>query len=599
MRKNPPENATLRAWLITFCFALAAASPGFAQTEFDAPAERGEIVGPGKVKLEFTRDGGWMGLTPVWGEGRRLLTRGGIFVIAEDASGSPVELVNTARATDMISTRQLTSFEGADGGFRAPSLQPDDDRDNRIDEDRLDGIDNDNDGRIDEDFAAIGDQMRVSSYEFDDGLSRLSFHQEAYAWSLPNIDGVIMLSVHVQNTSPDAMHNVRAGVNFFKDGPFLFSDRDMELGNDDDEVPARARVLIGNERDGVSVAILLLPDVAGAPVDWLTGYGEGDPSQMLLRRIQLEAMGEFGQVSPFMAPTEPIDRDRVYVADYAGLYGMTPSHEILEPGDELRMNFALVAAPDRDAIDVALTNAFQTYLGDGQSRFVPPPISVKPRVVWGRYRSADESEPAIVIEIDDLADDPVTADRISYISGIDAGAMDRRETRPGETQLLIRGESARKVLEKNERITIKGRLDTGEFFEAVLKPGSASDAFAVTATDAMAYWKTPGRLKLELLDGSPNPFRESTTITYDIPSYIEKEDGTQLRTNEALRTSVKVYNVAGRLVSVLEDNRLGPGSYHAPWRAVDELGNPVASGVYYVKLTIEKKFLTKRLILLK
>ncbi|MCZ6765446.1 MAG: T9SS type A sorting domain-containing protein [bacterium] len=578
----------------------AAVNPTLAQIDdFGTKAGGGVSIGPGKVKLELTRDGRWIGLTPVWGDGRTLLSRGGVFVIAEDAGGSVVEFVNTVRENDMRSSLQLRSFEGATGGFRAPSLQPDDDRDDRIDEDRLDGVDNDNDGRIDEDFAAIGDEMWVSEYEFDDGDRRLSFHQEAYAWSLPNIDGVIMLSIWVRNTGPYPLRNVRTGVNFFKNGPFLFSDRDIESSTSGNEVSARGRVLIANERDGASVAILLLPAADGEHVDWLTGYRAGtDTSQMLLQRIQFENIKKLGPISPYIAPARRVDREHVYVPEYAGLYGMTQPRKILEPGDELRINIALVSAPDRDVIDRALANAFQTYLGDGDNRFIPPIVSVKPRVLWGQYRSTEESEPAIVIHIEALGDDPVTADQISYISGMDASSFAKRETRPGEYQLVIRGENARKILKKNERITIKGRLDTGEFFEAVLRPGAgATDA--VTQTDAMTYWKTPGRLTLDLLSGSPNPFRQSTTIIYDVPSFVEKEDGTRLRTDEALRTSVKIYNVAGRLVTVLEDNRVGAGSYRAQWNAVDESGNPVASGVYYVKLQIEKKFLTKRLILLK
>jgi hypothetical protein len=57
--------------------------------------------------------------------------------------------------------------------------------------------------------------------------------------------------------------------------------------------------------------------------------------------------------------------------------------------------------------------------------------------------------------------------------------------------------------------------------------------------------------------------------------------------------------VVGRLVSVLADEIVAPGTYTTEWRAVDDQGSAVASGVYYVRLQIGKKFLTQRLILLK
>ena len=52
-------------------------------------------------------------------------------------------------------------------------------------------------------------------------------------------------------------------------------------------------------------------------------------------------------------------------------------------------------------------------------------------------------------------------------------------------------------------------------------------------------------------------------------------------------------------MSVLVEEILGPGVHTTDWRAVDDSGNPVASGVYYVKLQVGKKYITKRMILLK
>ncbi|MDH3379790.1 MAG: T9SS type A sorting domain-containing protein, partial [Gammaproteobacteria bacterium] len=101
------------------------------------------------------------------------------------------------------------------------------------------------------------------------------------------------------------------------------------------------------------------------------------------------------------------------------------------------------------------------------------------------------------------------------------------------------------------------------------------------------------------LQGSPNPFRNATTVHYEIPSTTHQEDGSILQSTGPYETSVKVYNVRGRLVSILVDAHVWPGTYAKTWAAVDDHGNPVASGVYYVKLQIENRFITKRLTLLK
>jgi hypothetical protein len=156
-----------------------------------------------------------------------------------------------------------------------------------------------------------------------------------------------------------------------------------------------------------------------------------------------------------------------------------------------------------------------------------------------------------------------------------------------------------KALRKGERIILKGRLENGEFFEAILRPMEGALGSMAGPDGAAFFWQTEGRLEYDLLSSSPNPFRDATTISYEIPSLLEEPDGTRIETKESLEITVKVYNVMGRLVSVLVDEILPPGIYTTAWHAVDDQGNAVASGVYYVRLQIGKKFLTQRLILLK
>ena len=64
-------------------------------------------------------------------------------------------------------------------------------------------------------------------------------------------------------------------------------------------------------------------------------------------------------------------------------------------------------------------------------------------------------------------------------------------------------------------------------------------------------------------------------------------------------TSVRVYNVAGRLVATLVDQPHSPGQYRVAWTARGEDGASLASGVYYVKLQIGKRSVTMRMVQLK
>jgi hypothetical protein len=114
------------------------------------------------------------------------------------------------------------------------------------------------------------------------------------------------------------------------------------------------------------------------------------------------------------------------------------------------------------------------------------------------------------------------------------------------------------------------------------------------------FWNTSGKLDQALLVGSPNPFRDAIAIDYEIPERVVDEDGVEhVLSGEAIATSVRVYNVVGRLVATLVESAHAPGRYRTGWSAQDDQGASVASGVYYVKLTIGKRSVTQRMVQLK
>lgn len=70
----------------------------------------------------------------------------------------------------------------------------------------------------------------------------------------------------------------------------------------------------------------------------------------------------------------------------------------------------------------------------------------------------------------------------------------------------------------------------------------------------------------------PNPFRDATTIRY--------------RLSRPGSVTLEVFDVKGsRVESLLRDEPRMPGEHDAIWRAQDERGAPVASGVYYYRLS--------------
>lgn len=95
----------------------------------------------------------------------------------------------------------------------------------------------------------------------------------------------------------------------------------------------------------------------------------------------------------------------------------------------------------------------------------------------------------------------------------------------------------------------------------------------------------PQLSKFVLLQNHPNPFHHTTMVSFALPSLGP--------------TSLKVFDLAGRLVKNLLDAEKKAGSYRVEWNGRDEKGLEVPSGIYFYKLTTPGKILTRKMILLK
>lgn len=88
-----------------------------------------------------------------------------------------------------------------------------------------------------------------------------------------------------------------------------------------------------------------------------------------------------------------------------------------------------------------------------------------------------------------------------------------------------------------------------------------------------------------LFNPTPNPFNPVTTLSFALPT--------------ASRVQLEVYDVRGRLVATLLDEKRPAGMHHVTWNARDRSGQAVASGVYLCRITAGSFTDTKRLVLLK
>ena len=87
----------------------------------------------------------------------------------------------------------------------------------------------------------------------------------------------------------------------------------------------------------------------------------------------------------------------------------------------------------------------------------------------------------------------------------------------------------------------------------------------------------------------PNPFNLSTIIRFKIPG---SENG-KLKTENS-RVVLKVYDILGKEIKTLVNEKLSPGEYKVPFAI-----NQIPSGIYFYRLQMDGYSETKKMMLIK
>ncbi len=113
-----------------------------------------------------------------------------------------------------------------------------------------------------------------------------------------------------------------------------------------------------------------------------------------------------------------------------------------------------------------------------------------------------------------------------------------------------------------------------------LKIGKINNLITGVKNDNM---KLPA--KFSLSQNYPNPFNPTTTIEYSIPA---------VETRHALSVQLKIYDILGREIAALVNEKQQPGNYSVQFNAEN-----LSSGVYFYMLETENFIAVKKMILLK
>lgn len=115
-------------------------------------------------------------------------------------------------------------------------------------------------------------------------------------------------------------------------------------------------------------------------------------------------------------------------------------------------------------------------------------------------------------------------------------------------------------------------------------PSNNADS-ATTSALAAVREPTVERSSISLERNRPNPFGKKTTISFKVahPTHVE----------------VSVYDVVGRRVATLVDERREVGAYDVEWNGRDATGRKVGSGVYYLTVEAGGRPHTKKMVVLR
>jgi glucose/arabinose dehydrogenase len=93
----------------------------------------------------------------------------------------------------------------------------------------------------------------------------------------------------------------------------------------------------------------------------------------------------------------------------------------------------------------------------------------------------------------------------------------------------------------------------------------------------------PGSFRLD--QNYPNPFNPVTTIRFEV--------------SRASEIKILVYDILGKAIRTLVDGKLEPGKYSEAWNGRDDNDQPVASGVYFVRMQAGGFFTARKIALVK
>lgn len=136
------------------------------------------------------------------------------------------------------------------------------------------------------------------------------------------------------------------------------------------------------------------------------------------------------------------------------------------------------------------------------------------------------------------------------------------------------------ILQANQKLLVAGEYHNGSNYESVILRYNNTQVTGVESEDVFPN-------KYILHQNYPNPFNPTTTIKYSIPAVTVEDKNFR-------SVQLKVYDVLGREVATLVNEKKSPGTYKVTFDA-----SILSSGIYFYKFQTDNFVETKKMILLR
>jgi len=103
----------------------------------------------------------------------------------------------------------------------------------------------------------------------------------------------------------------------------------------------------------------------------------------------------------------------------------------------------------------------------------------------------------------------------------------------------------------------------------------------------------------DIIDDSPNILPANFTLAQNYPNPFNAGTQIEFTLNKSVEVTLKIFDITGRNVHTIYQGDLSAGEYSFDWRADDEKGRELPSGVYFYRLNTGDNSLSRKMLLLK